>query len=67
MAAVENIIIILENYISKADEDEFLRDHDSRFIGLRARLKEKSAKLSPPINVIAPRLYYIADHSFYCI
>lgn len=67
MAAVENIITILEDYISKAEEDEFFRDHDSRFVGLRAAVKEKSAKLKPPLNVIAPRLYYIADHSFYCI
>lgn len=67
MSVVENIIVILENYISKADENNFLTDHDSRFIGLRARVKEKSAKLSPPLNVITPRLYYIADHSFYCI
>jgi hypothetical protein len=67
MGAVENIITILESYISKAEEGEFLRDHDSRFVGLRAAVKEKSAKLKPPLNVIAPRLYYIADHSFYCI
>ena len=67
MGVAENIIITLEDYISRAEQDEFLRDHDSRFFGLRASVRNKSAKLKPPLNVIAPRLYYIADHSFYCI
>ncbi|MFL9895925.1 hypothetical protein [Paraburkholderia sp. RL17-381-BIF-C] len=54
-------------YISKSESNDFLRDHDSRFEGLRGTVKNKSEKLKAPLNVITPRLYYIADHSFYCI
>lgn len=61
------IIAAFAEYISKSEENDFLRDHDARFDGLRAVVKNKSEKLPPPLNVVAPRLYYIADHSFYCI
>jgi len=67
METVEKIVIALENYIAKAEKEEFLKDHDSRFSHLRAAVKRKSAKLNQPLNVVAPRLYYVADYSFYCM
>ncbi|QXG22928.1 hypothetical protein KTT56_13920 [Pseudomonas viridiflava] len=57
----------LSKHIFEAEEGEFLRDHDSRFSGLRTIVKNKSSRLRAPLNVLAPRLYYIADHSFYCV
>lgn len=67
MGNIDSIIDGFSRYISKSESEEFLRDHDSRFDGLRKAIKDKSEKLKPPINVIAPRLYYVADHVFYCI
>lgn len=67
MEKVENAISVLEEYIAKAEKEDFLRDHDIRFDALRESVKKNSSRLRAPLNVIAPRLYYVADHSFYCI
>ncbi|MBX8518007.1 hypothetical protein K5D69_25345 [Pseudomonas cichorii] len=57
----------LSTHISEAEKGEHLRDHDTRFSGLRAIVKKRSAGLRAPLNLVTPRLYYIADHSFYCV
>jgi hypothetical protein len=67
MGTINFIMTAFAEYISKSENNDFLRDHDSRFEGLRETVKNKSEKLKAPLNVITPRLYYIADHSFYCI
>lgn len=67
MENIDSIIDAFAEYISKFERDGFLRDHDSRFDGLRKSVRDKSEKLKSPLNVITPRLYYVADHSFYCI
>lgn len=67
MDTVDTILSTLKEYISDAEDNEFLRDHDSRFQELRKSVKKKSADLRPPLNVISQRLYTIADHSFYCV
>lgn len=67
MNAASNIINCFSEYISKSEGNDFLRDHDSRFEGLRLVVRNKSEKLRAPLNVVTPRLYYVADHSFYCI
>jgi hypothetical protein len=67
MESIDFIISSFSGYIVKAEENDFLRDHDSRFEGLRATVKSKSTKINAPLNVMTPRLYYVADHSFYCM
>ncbi|WP_440465731.1 hypothetical protein ACKI1H_17250 [Pseudomonas sp. YH-1] len=67
METMEIVSSLLMEYISEAEKNEFLRDHDSRFQELRSSVKKKSANLRPPLNVVSQRLYTIADHSFYCV
>jgi len=67
MEKADSIQKFLGEYIEEAESQEFLRDHDSRFEGLRAVVKKKSENLRPPLNVVSQRLYYVADHSFYCV
>ncbi len=64
---IESIIAAFREFIEIAEKNDFIRDHDARFTNLRSSIKNKSSRLKPPLNVIAPKLYYIADHSFYCI
>lgn len=67
MKTVDTVSAALREYISNAEEHEFLRDHDARFEKIRTSVNKKSADLRPPLNVISKRLYKIADHSFYCL
>lgn len=64
---IESICAAFKDFIEIAEKNDFIRDHDDRFTNLRSSVKHKSSRLKPPLNVVAPRLYYIADHSFYCI
>jgi len=63
----ESTLQLLKNYIEKIDSEDFLRDHDARFDGLRKQVDTKAAGLHPPLNVISKRIYKIADHTFFCI
>lgn len=67
MENIENTLTALRKFVSKADENSFLRNHDERFDGLRGQVERKSKKLPPPLNAVSKRLYYIADNTFYCI
>lgn len=67
MNKIEITLSALKEFVSDVEENEFLRDHDERFSGLRKQVKQKSSKLNPPLNAISKRLYDIADNTFYCI
>jgi hypothetical protein len=67
MDKADLVLAFLGEYVTEAEKHEFLRDHDSRFEGLRTVVKNKSENLRAPLNVISKRLYYVADHSFYCV
>lgn len=64
---IESICTAFREFIETAEKNDFIRDHDARFANLRSSVKNKSSRLKPPLNVIAPKLYYIADHTSYCI
>lgn len=67
MEKIESTKEILLKYIEKIEAEEFLRNHDERFEGLRKQVEAKSEKLAPPLNVISKRLFKIADHTFFMI
>jgi len=67
MERVANTISLLNEFVSDIEKNDFLRDHDERFFGLREQVKKKANKLNPPLNAISKRLYGIADNTFYCI
>ncbi|MUK28395.1 hypothetical protein [Aliivibrio fischeri] len=67
MENIENTLITLREFVSEIEENDFLRNHDDLFGGLRKQVEKKSMKLKPPLNVVSKRLYYIADNTFYCI
>lgn len=67
MENIEATLTVLREFVSEMEKNGFLRNHDERFAGLRRNVEKKSQKLSPPLNVVSKRLYYIADNTFYCV
>ncbi len=67
MEKIENTLLLLNEFVSDTEKNDFFRDHDERFSGLREQVEKKASKLNPPLNVISKRLYSIADNTFFCI
>lgn len=67
MENIENTLKALRDFVVEIEESDFLRNHDDRFSGLRDQVEKKSSKLTPPLNIVSKKLYYIADNTVYCM
>ena len=63
----EKTVNLLSEFIIHYESNDFYKNHEENYSGLSKLVKDKSKKLTAPLNVLSVRVYNIAEHTAFCM